>query len=301
MSGAKTGPPAEVQIDVPLLRRGLHRIDPALNDLELRYLDTGWDNVVYRLGHQLLVRAPRHIQAEVLARRELRWLPELARQSTVAIPTPLYHCEPDENYPFTLSICRYLPGTSAVREERAARDGYAQDFARYLQGLHIPAPAPAPRSAFRGVPLPELDASTGAYLADLEPQQRNCAGLIWDRALAASRYTGVPRWLHGDPHPHNTIVTPVAGDPLRLAGLVDFGDLCAGDPASDWGMCWLHFSPTVRDTLLDAAGMAPGSDPWARARGWALRYALLLGQLDSTDPLGRLGQDTLRMLLDAAN
>jgi hypothetical protein len=56
--------------------------------------------------------------------------------------------------------------------------------------------------------------------------------------------------------------------------VVDFGDLCAGDPAGDLAACWI---------LLDDEGIRrfrtayqPGADAatWRRARGWAVWRAL---------------------------
>ncbi|WP_279402373.1 phosphotransferase, partial [Arthrobacter sp. JCM 19049] len=85
----------------------------------------------------------------------------------------------------------------------------------------------------------------------------------------------------------------------RFAALVDFGDLCAGDPASDLGMLWLHFGSTARTRALERYGVSDGEDLWHRARGWALRYGLLLCQLDPGDPLGRIGRESLDLLLSA--
>jgi len=293
-------PPAEAHIDAALIRRQLQRIDPALARLPLSYLATGWDNEVYRLGGELLVRAPRRQMGERLGRTERRWLPVLQRATGLEVGVELCHGEPNEEYPFTLSVCRYLPGISAVELTRRQRDGYADDFTSYLKRLHVPAPPAAPRSVLRGRPLRELDLDTRKRFDRLAVRCHPAAERIWEAALEAPGFTGAPRWLHGDPHPHNTIVAAHDGGARGLAGLVDFGDLCAGDPASDLGMLWLHFTYKARERSLAAYGVQLGGALWQRARGWALRYCLILHTLDSTDRLGRIGRETLQILLGEA-
>ena len=51
---------------------------------------------------------------------------------------------------------------------------------------------------------------------------------VWDRAVAAPAWQGARLWLHGDLHPANVIVRDG-----RLAGVIDFGDMCCGDPADE--------------------------------------------------------------------
>ena len=41
-------------------------------------------------------------------------------------------------------------------------------------------------------------------------------------------WQGPPVWLHGDLHPANVVVSDGT-----LSGVIDFGELCAGDPATD--------------------------------------------------------------------
>ena len=291
-------PPAQVEITAERVRGQLQRIDGQLAALPLRYLATGWDNAVFRLGEQLLVRAPRRQQAEQLAANEHRWLPVLARDTGLELPVLLYRGIADESYPFTLSVCRYLPGRSALGLARERRDAYAGQLTEYLAALHVPAPAEAPRSAFRGMALEQIDADTRRRLETLPQPLCRKALRIWDSAVAAPCHTGPLVWLHGDPHPHNTVVRDADGGDALLVGLVDFGDLCAGDPASDLGMLWMHFTPGVRNRALLRQVQVPADGLWQRARGWALRYSVILAALAATDELGQLGRSTLRILLE---
>lgn len=61
----------------------------------------------------------------------------------------------------------------------------------------------------------------------------------------------------------------------RLSGLLDFGDLTAGDPASDLASAWFLFEPADRARfreLLDASGRYD-AHVWTRAAGWAASFA----------------------------
>ena len=64
-------PQAERVVDEALARRLLEDQHPDLADLPLTHLDSGWDNVIYRLGDKLTVRLPRRevaaaVEGEVL-------------------------------------------------------------------------------------------------------------------------------------------------------------------------------------------------------------------------------------------
>ncbi|WP_396187595.1 phosphotransferase, partial [Citricoccus sp.] len=76
---------------------------------------------------------------------------------------------------------------------------------------------------------------------------------------------------------------------------VDFGDLCAGDPASDLGSALLHFSPSGRDAFRIAydAGRVPDPALWARAQGWAVHFALIFAAQSPGEALRPLGRDLL--------
>jgi aminoglycoside phosphotransferase (APT) family kinase protein len=53
-------------------------------------------------------------------------------------------------------------------------------------------------------------------------------------ALAAPRWAEPPVWVHGDLHPANILVRRG-----RISGVLDFGDLTAGDPAADLSVRWM--------------------------------------------------------------
>ena len=94
----------------------------------------------------------------------------------------------------------------------------------------------------------------------------------WRTALNASP-CATRQWLHGDLHPLNIIVRRG-----RITGIIDWGDLTGGDPATDLAAIWMLFGASARDSALAAYG---GIDPEleARAKGWAVLFGAVL--LDS--------------------
>ncbi|WP_291813487.1 phosphotransferase [Cellulomonas sp.] len=77
-------------------------------------------------------------------------------------------------------------------------------------------------------------------------------------------------WVHGDLHPATVVVTDGT-----LAGVVDFGDLFAGDPAWDLAAAWLLL-PTGVTARFCAAYAQPDEVTVRRARGLAAAKSLFL-------------------------
>jgi aminoglycoside phosphotransferase (APT) family kinase protein len=171
---------------------------------------------------------------------------------------------------------------------------------QFIHALHRPAPAGAPPNTWRGVPLAHRMGILRQHLRELDGTVDDVAVLeLWQRALAARTWSAPPLWLHGDLHPGNLLVS--GG---RVVAVIDFGDLTAGDPATDLSIAWMLLSSSERSTFRAAA--SGGHDPidedtWMRARGWALALGLAYwAALSEDDPMGRLGRATVdAVLVDA--
>jgi aminoglycoside phosphotransferase (APT) family kinase protein len=139
-----------------------------------------------------------------------------------------------------------------------------------LRALHEPAPDEAPVNPFRGVPLAERDDVFHARFRLLRDRLGAGAGRIaeiWEDACAAPPARD-RRWMHGDLHPRNVIVRDGA-----VAGLIDWGDLNAGDVANDLACAWfLIESPEIRREFL--AAYEASHSLVRRALGWAVLVGL---------------------------
>ncbi len=83
-------PAAEVDITDDLVRALLAEQHPDLADLAADARGAnGWDNAIFRLGDDLVVRMPRRQLGANLVEHEHRWLPELAGRLPIPIPAPV--------------------------------------------------------------------------------------------------------------------------------------------------------------------------------------------------------------------
>lgn len=262
-------PPAEAAIDIALVRGLLEAQHPDLAGLSLVGAGEGWDNRTFRLGEDLAVRLPRRAASARLIEHQQIWLPILAPHLPLRVPDPIRIGRAGCGFPWPWSVTRWLPGETALVSPPLDEHAAASDLARFLRALHRPAPHDAPRNSRRGVPLDARGALLREHLAAIAGRVDHAAVIeTWERLRATPPWTGAAMWVHGDLHPGNLLV----GNG-RLSGVLDFGDLTAGDPATDLSVAWLLLRASARSTFRDLTCGAEGwldPDTWTRARAWAL-------------------------------
>ncbi|MDN3353964.1 aminoglycoside phosphotransferase family protein [Actinomadura sp. DC4] len=265
-------------IDEDFVRALVREQHPDLAELSLREVDGGWDNRLWRLGEELAVRIPLTPRAPSLLRNEYRWLPVLASRLPLPVPAPVRIGEPSARFPRPWTIAAWVPGEPADRTPIARADHAADGLARFLRALHQDAPADAPAGAIRGVPLNTLT---------LDPDERfraaDRARQVWDEAVSAPEWQGRPVWLHGDLHPANVVVADGT-----LAGVLDFGDMCAGDPATDLSAAWVLLPEGAAGRFLTAYGDVDEATI-RRAKGWAVLRGMGLIDIGRAGELGQPG------------
>lgn len=290
-------PLATVAIDTELVR-GLLRLQcPDLADLPLAKVATGWDNEMYRLGDELAVRFPRREVAAPNLTNEQRWLPALADKLPIRVPVPLFNGTPALGYPFRWSVVNWAVGSTAASTD--LHPSTASKMATFLAALHAQVPpTEAPVNPWRGGPLLER---TEAVEERLEAVYAREAGLtvahvdvlgLWKSACRAPN--DLPRtWIHGDLHPKNLIV-----EGSEVVMVIDWGDMCAGDPATDLAVAWMLFESEQIDELRSAYGGA-SDDTWLRAQGWAIYFGavLLLTGLVDDPAFAAVGRKTLNRVV----
>ncbi|MET9462501.1 aminoglycoside phosphotransferase family protein [Streptomyces canus] len=256
-------------IDEGFVRDLVRDQHPELADLEIRPVASGWDNQLWRLGDALAVRLPMTERAPALLRKEFRWLPELAKRLPLPIPTPQHFGEPTARFPRPWIIARWVPGEPADGAEISNVHQSVDNLAHFLRALHQPAPEDAPTNAARSVPLATLTEVFESRLAAVaEAVDVRRVRQVWSQAIAAPHWTGPAVWLHADLHPANALVSDGT-----ISGIVDFGDLCAGDPATDLAAAWKLLPQGAADSFLTTYGMTTEAAVH-RAKGWAVLSAL---------------------------
>ncbi|WP_236829972.1 phosphotransferase [Blastococcus sp. KM273128] len=258
---------------------------PGLRGLAVVPLDAGWDNTVHLLGGSWVARFPRRASALPGFRRELAVLGRIAGRLPLPVPAPRWvgaDDDPADPWPFT--VAPLLPGRelarAGVREEQRAPAAAA--VGAFLAALH----APATFDLLAGIALPvdPLGRGTpGARSADTRAQLAALragglpvpgeVGAVLDEGERLAAPPGGPVLLHGDLHGRHLLVD----DDGAAAGVIDWGDVCLGDPALDLSLAYAAFSGVARSALLAAYGPVP-DERELRARCLAVRLCALLAR-----------------------
>jgi len=298
-------PPAERDVDEALVRDLLVAQAPDLATLPLHDPRDGWDNRTWRLGDDLAVRLPRREAAAQLLLHEQRWLGSIAGRLPLPVPAPIVLGRPTAHFPWAWSVVPWYSGEVAGRSP--VEPAEAATLGRFLAALHTPAGDEAPENPYRGIPLAaripwvEHWLATEHQPADADLVARSAALVI--ATVADQPPTRSRVWLHGDLHPRNILVRDG-----RLAAILDWGDVCAGDPATDLASVWWLFDVEHHAAFWSSYGARPDDHAtamWHRARAWAAVFGLMFLHFATADDPDRaddeaavLGRAMLGRVLD---
>lgn len=273
MSGS-AAPPV---IDAALVRKLVAAQFPRWAGLPVTPVrDGGHDNRTFHLGDAMAVRLPSAAGYAPAVEKEQTWLPVLAPQLPLPVPSPIAEGKPAEGYPFRWSVNQWIEGETASAERIGDLREFAADLAAFLTALQridaAGGPLAGAHSFFRGASLTTYDDETRRAIEALAGRiPAEAASAVWETALRAT-WDGPPVWFHGDVAYGNLLVR--GG---RLAAVIDFGTSGVGDPACDLSIAWTLLSGESREIFREAmyAGGRVDSATWARGRGWTLWKALI--------------------------
>jgi aminoglycoside phosphotransferase (APT) family kinase protein len=280
----------ENEITADLVAELLREQHPDLAALPLAFGARGWDNQLWRLGDDLAVRLPWATQdAGELLLKEHAWLPAIAPRLPLPVPVPQRLGQPSERFPRPWIVTTWVAGEPADRAPATRGAEAADTLAAFLAALHQPAPDDAPAGRHRrGGPLADTGKGFAHFLrATTDRGLVSDPGAIrevWDDALAAPPWPGPALWLHADLHPANLLTADG-----NFCGVVDFGDMCAGDPACDLAACWILLPDEVIDRFHQSYWPAADAATRRRARGWAVGKALACLLIGDAGVHGRAG------------
>lgn len=277
-------PVAEVAIDKDLVRALVADQHPDLADLDVGARSDGWDNATFRLGHHLAVRLPRRAQGAEIAGTELDWLPRIGRSWAFPAPIPIRLGVPAHDYPWRWSVVPWLSGQRAF--DAPLTDAGARDLGIALAQVHKPVPDDAPVNPYRSGTLHDVAEVFDTRLQALEDagdialEDADVLRAIFEAAAETTEPTRT--WSHLDLHGGNVLTRDG-----RLAGLLDWGDAAAADPATDLGQACTLVGSVHADALLEAYGTADGpmrvgagSDGRLRVAARAVAYAVTLASIE---------------------
>jgi aminoglycoside phosphotransferase (APT) family kinase protein len=218
---------------------------------------SGWDNTAYLVAGDLVFRFPRREFAVPFLRREVRVLPALAPLLPLPIPVPLWAGSPTPRFPWPFAGYRRIAGRTldAAVLSSADRRAMAPVLAEFLRTLHA---IPCDGLDLPGDELARTDFVRRGPLLFERLEGLESAGIIADRQPWLCLFEGCgpseppPRTvpLHGDLYERHVLVD----DANRLCGVIDWGDVHAGDPALDLSSLYRFFPAAERDGFLRVYG-----------------------------------------------
>jgi aminoglycoside phosphotransferase (APT) family kinase protein len=263
-------------VPVELAARLIAEQFPALEPRTVEPFGNGWDNIAYLVDGATVFRFPRRAVAVALIERELRALGAIAARVPAPVPDPIYAGRPSAAYRWPFAGYRLVAGepATAVAFDDAARAGLAPQLGAFLRALHAVAPADVP-----GLTGDEWGRFNPARREPLRErlERTAAAGRIGDCAALLAAVAAVPEGsgavavVHGDLYARHVLVGPGGG----LAGVIDWGDVHAGDPAVDLAIAHAMLPLAAHPAFLAAYGPVD-ERTWARARFRALDSCALI-------------------------
>ena len=248
----------------------------------------GHDNRTYRLGEQLLIRMPTAESYALKVPKEQELLSKLAPYLSLKIPIPIKIGYASQDYPYSFSIYKWLPGKSINLLTLSAENKkqLASRLAKFLKELQsiidVEGPIPGQHNFWRGDHVSVYNEGTIVQISELaDIIDVNKALDLWERACM-TKWNRSPVWIHGDFAIGNMLFSENA-----LSPIIDFGGMAIGDPACDLVIAWTFLEGDSRDIFIYE--MALDEDTWLRARAWALWRATfeLCGITDKNSPEAR--------------
>jgi aminoglycoside phosphotransferase (APT) family kinase protein len=247
---------AEIAVDKALARALIDEQFPRLDTSELRLLGQGWDNTVWLTRDRVAFRFPRRAIAVPGIEREIALLPLLAPRLPVRVPDAAYPGRPTETYGWPWFGSRLIDGheLGATELDDEARIALAPQLAAALRSLHdqsLPQTESLPVDPFGRTEIRTRVQKTREAIA--------AVASIWTapptvaEILAEAEELPPPAsatLVHGDLHARHVLV---AGDG-RLAGIIDWGDVCRADQSADLSLVWSALPPAGREAFSTVYG-----------------------------------------------
>jgi aminoglycoside phosphotransferase (APT) family kinase protein len=285
---------AEITVDGNRARRLIGAAFPELELRSLSLLGEGWDNTVWLVDEQWVFRFPRREIAVPGVLRELDALPVLAPFLRTPVPVPVFRARPGEDFPWPFFGARYISGNELGRTpvDEGALAADLGDFLRTLHEIDEPIELPTDPNGrmdmTRRVPLAREQLDTidrlGLWTASDVVQP------LFEEALALAPATRSVI-AHGDLHFRHVL----ADRDGALAGVIDWGDVCAASPAIDLLLYWSAFTKAGRSAFLSAYGPI-ADDDLLRARVLALGINAVLAEYGHRKSLQAVKAEALASL-----
>lgn len=288
-------------IDDQIVKTLIKEQFPDQSALVLRRLQSnGSDNTIYRLGADMCVRLPITPRASEMLTKEIECIPKLP-SLPLQIPMPLFAGKPVSDYQSPWAIYRWVDGEAVsdhpIQDELDAAEKLAT-FVGVLRRADVSdAPLYGKHNNFRGCPLRQRHEPTVAAIENVSDLYSvSDLQSVWEHSLNVKEWPHAPVWVHGDIHAANLLSREG-----KLAAVIDFGLMGAGDPAVDLIVNWSLLGASARSHFRSVLDI--DQNTWLRGRGWALSTALiaLAYYRDKHRYLSEMSNRVIREVLTDAN
>ncbi len=293
MVNAVAQPRTDIAIDEALIRRLLDTQFPEASALPVGGHFEGRDSAVWRLGDEWAVRLPRHQEAAAKQETEISWLPRIGTRWPFAAPVPVRVGKPSADFPWAWTVVPWIEGVPA-HVSRLDRLGAAQ-LGAALRAVHTPVPADAPHHPIRSLALLQRSDRVAERIRALTAASTGSPWRLDSDATARVFQQGAttprpgPAWTHLDLHPGNVLTNDG-----ELAGIIDWSESAAGDPAADLGQALVLVGQDGWDSLMIGYGMVDART-FSRARAEGVYYSLAF-TAETTGPRAKAGWAGLEAL-----
>jgi aminoglycoside phosphotransferase (APT) family kinase protein len=282
----------QLVVDEPLARRLVDRF-PETAGKPLRLLATGWDRTAWLVDERWVFGFPRRDVVLPGIERELAWLPRLAPLLPVPIPAPRFVGEPALEFPWPFFGGEFIAGDEAgnVELDDDARDAIGVELAAFLRVLHSIDGGGLPADGNGRADMRDRVPKTRETLAQLEALNLWRAPTVVQQLLEAAESLPMPpdsqTVAHGDLHFRQVLVANG-----RLSGVIDWIDICRGDPAIDLLMLWSFVPPVGRAAFLAEYGFV-SDDQLLRARVLSLNVNSFLAHFAYVEGLPAVEREAI--------
>ncbi len=295
-------------LDEDRCRRAIGEAFPGLEVRSARYFAAGWDYELWEINDELLFRFPMREECAEPLRVESRLLAELAEHLSMPVPRPAYVSDGVASFQQPFFAYRKLAGVPL--EEAGASEDERREIAaqvgRFLHELHS---FPVERAAALGVPVFSPEGWRQHYVEFYEKVRPLVVPLLsaneaaalesfWRKLLDSKEFFQFsPALIHRDLGGAHVLV-----DGERIAGVIDFGDVCVADPGFDF----TGWEGDFRERALAAYGLSQDQRERFSARADTYRkiipfHAVIYGVGGNHPESTQRGVEAIRERLAYAN
>lgn len=184
----------------------------------------------------LAFRFPRRAETEAWLETEIRVLGQLGDTLGVEVPRYLHFGRPGPRFPFAFAGYPLLPGTPASQARPSRR--LAAGLGAFLTALHGTDPGPLDVPDRHDLWAPErhlerMRREVAPVVGALPAPLRDACRAFLDGADLPGK-APERRLIHGDLEAEHLLLDATGA----LSGVLDWSDVCLGDPARDLGGLW---------------------------------------------------------------